>query len=156
LQVAQRAPVIARLLEVDRESRRDLTGAVTPARLHALADSAVKFLASRGRDALVERVPIERVREFVSTRHRAVRPHARGQGAEEEPPLREPVTALPALYGVHRQRRGAPGRRELDPAHASRLQDALLVRAQAADLPLDHLAEIFGDTQVDVVERGVE
>src|SRR5215468_6863956 len=73
-EVAQRARVIAALLEVDRKLGGDLGCTLAVRALAGLADALVQTLARAGLDRLADRLPVELVREGVAECHAPVGP----------------------------------------------------------------------------------
>ena len=153
LQVPHRALIVAGFPEVRGQLRGDVAHAVAVARLLALADRLVKLAPPGGREALVERVAVQGVHEPVACRHRPVRPLTRAVRAEEQLALRQVVQPLLHVRQLPLDRGGHRGRRKLHAHHAARLEEALLIPTDPADLPLDHLAEALGDVQLDLFER---
>src|SRR5207302_2086944 len=110
----------ARLLEVRRQLGGDVARPVAIGHFFPLADRPVELAPPRGRDALVERIAVQRVLEPVARGHSPVGPLDGTERSDEEVTTRQLVAALLPLGRGPLEGRGHRGRRELHAGYAAR------------------------------------
>src|SRR5262249_26648931 len=91
---------------------------------------------------------IQSVKEAIAGRDRPIRPFRRAVGAQKLPAPRQPrAAAFGLLYCLLDPRRDGGGY-ELHTGHTSSFEEPLLFGPQPLKLPLDHLAERGGHTDL--------
>ncbi len=136
---------VTRLLEPHRELGRDVARPVA-VRVHQPVGHATMQLGPAGSgDAAVELLAVQRVREGVAPRDRAVGPLAATERSQQLAAARERRAAVLDLGHVGRQRRRDRRGGELGADDARGVEHGLVLGRQALDLLLDHHAEALGD-----------
>ena len=155
-QVSHGPTMVSRLLEVRGQLAGDLARAVAMTDLPPLPDRLVPGASLRGWDSPVERAAMQRMKEPVTRRHRPVGPLLGAEGADEELPAGQFVAAFLDRAARPLQGRGHRGHREFHAGHAAHAEDSLLVLSELPEASLDHLTEVLGDADVDLLQRRME
>ena len=143
-EIGDRFPVVLATLEVRGELRRDLARAAGIGRLLTRADPPVRRRAGRRRHRAVEHVAVERVDERVAAGHRAVGPRVLADDVQELSLAGRRDAALLDRPELLFQACGDARRRELDAGDARDAEEPPLVRIEAVEPALDHLAQVLG------------